>query len=98
MKAEEELPIFEIPLIIQDGAMLSPAKGMRLDEDTAFQYVVQITEEVEKVGGVLTLLWHPNAIINSTWWQLYLRLLEYLKQKNPFFGPVSTLAENFLNF
>lgn len=93
LKAEEELPIVEVPLIIQDGAMLSPAKGMRLDEDTAFQYIMQITEAVEMVGGVLTLLWHPNAVINPPWWNLYLRILEYLKEKNAWFGTVRQLVE-----
>jgi len=94
LKAEKELPIMEVPLIIQDGAMLSPVKGMRLDEDTAFQYVVQIADTVEQVGGVLTLLWHPNAIINSPWWNLYLRSLEYLKEKNAWFGSVSSITGN----
>jgi peptidoglycan/xylan/chitin deacetylase (PgdA/CDA1 family) len=88
LKAEKELPIVEIPLIIQDGAMLNPAKGMRLDEETAFQYVKQITEAVERVGGVLTLLWHPNAVIHPPWWELYCRSLEYLKEKDAWFGSV----------
>ena len=61
----------EIPLIIQDGAMLNPTKGMCLDEDTAFQYIKQIVGAVGKVGGVLTLLWHPNHIIKPDWWNLY---------------------------
>ncbi len=88
LNTEKELPIMEIPLIIQDGAMLSPAKGMRLDEETAFQYIEQITEAVEKVGGILTLLWHPNHIIKDDWWNLYLRTLKYLKEKNAWFGAV----------
>jgi len=67
--------------------MLSPAKGM-LDEETAFQYVKQIAETVEEVGGVLTLLWHPNHIIKPDWWNLYLRTLKYLKKKNAWFGSV----------
>ena len=45
----------EVPLIIQDGAMLDKIKGMRLDEDTAFQYIIQIADVVENVGGVLTV-------------------------------------------
>ena len=88
LKAEKQLPIMEIPLIIQDGAMLNPAKGMRLDKDTAFQYIKQITEAVEKVGGVLTLLWHPNYIIKPDWWDLCLMTLDYLKKKNAWFGAV----------
>jgi peptidoglycan/xylan/chitin deacetylase (PgdA/CDA1 family) len=95
LQADEELPITEIPLIIQDGAMLNPVKGMRLDEDTAFQYVVQITEAVERVGGVLTLLWHPNAVMNPPRWSLYLRSLEYLKGENAWFGSVRELAQHF---
>ena len=93
LKREEELPVIEIPLIVQDGAMLNPAKGLRLDEDTAFRYVVQMTEEVEKVGGVLTLLWHPNWIIIPHWWNLYLRILEYLQQKDAWFCSVKEVGE-----
>ena len=92
LKAEKELTIVEVPLIIQDGAMLHPNKGMRLDEDTAFQYVKQITEAVERVGGVLTLLWHPNAVINPPWWSLYLRTLDHLKVKDVWFGSVREIG------
>lgn len=88
LHAENELPILEIPLIVQDGAMLTPIKGLGLDEDTAFQYVVLITEAVEKVGGVLTILWHPHMINNMVWWNLYLRTIEYFQQKSPWFASV----------
>jgi len=98
LRAENELPIMEIPLIIQDGAMLNPAKGMRLDEETAFQYVKQIAEAVEKVGGVLTLLWHPNGIINQPWWDLYLRILKYLKEKDAWFGAVKEVGKQKVNY
>jgi len=93
LKTEKELPIKEMSLIIQDSAMLSPTKGMRLDENTAFQYIVQITNAVEKVGGILTLLWHPNNIIKPEWWRLYLRTLEYLKKKNALFGSVKEIGQ-----
>jgi len=85
----------EVPLIIQEGAMLNPKKGMRLDEETAFKYVVQITEAIERVGGILSLLWHPNAIIKQSEWNIYLRTLEYLKQKNAWFGGVRDVAERW---
>jgi peptidoglycan/xylan/chitin deacetylase (PgdA/CDA1 family) len=92
LKAETELPIIEMPLIIQDGAMLNSAKGMRIDEETAFEYVKQLTEAVERVGGVLTLLWHTNSVIDYPLWILYLRTLDYLKQKNVWYGSVKDLA------
>ena len=88
LQTEKELPIVEVPLIIQDAAMLNPLKGMRLDEDTAFQYIVQIAEAVERVGGILTLLWHSNAVTNYPWWDLYLQVLEYLEKKNAWFETI----------
>jgi len=95
LKAEAELPITEIPLVIQDGALLNPQKGMRLDEDTAFHYVVQVADAVERVGGVLTLLWHPNAIFRDSWWNLCLRSLDHLKSRNAWFGSVRDVARHW---
>ena len=93
LKAEEQLPVMEIPLILQDGAMLNLNKGLRLDEYAAFNYVVQIAEAVEKVGGVLTLLWHTNHIIDQAWWNLYVRILKYLKHKDVWFASVRKIGE-----
>lgn len=92
---KEELPIVEVPLIIQDVAMLHPVKGMRLDENTAVKYIKQITEAVRRVGGVLTLLWHTNAVSNPPVWHVYQYILEYLKEKNAWFGSVRDIVDNF---
>jgi peptidoglycan/xylan/chitin deacetylase (PgdA/CDA1 family) len=80
--SKKELPILEIPLIVQDTAMLNPTKGMRIDSKMALRYMLLIIEEVEKVGGVFTLLWHPNEIINRESWMLYRKILNYLREKN----------------
>ena len=93
LKKEAELPLLEIPLIIQDGAMLSPDKGLRLDEGVAFQYLAQITQAVAGVGGALTLIWHPHQIRDKAWWDLYLRALRYLKDENGWFCSVRELGE-----
>ncbi len=82
IESKTELPILEIPLIVQDMAMLNPSKGMSINSKMALHYVQIISEEVEKVGGVLTLLWHPNEIINRESWKLYQKLLCYLREKN----------------
>lgn len=97
LQAEEELPIMEVPLIIQDGAMLSQTKGMRLDISTAFQYIIQIAKSVEQVGGVLTLLWHPNTVMCYPWWDLYLRTLEYLRGRNAWFASVAEVGKTISN-
>ena len=86
LKNEEKLPILEIPLIIQDGAMLDRAKGMRLDGRTAFDYVRMLIEAVENVGGVLNLLWHPHYLDYPEWWALYGKTLEALSRKGAWFA------------
>ena len=77
--------------------MLNPLKGMRLDEETAYQYAIQLLEAVEKVGGVFTMLWHPNGILISHWWNLYLRILQMLTVKNTWLGSVRQIGEIFKN-
>jgi len=93
LRGENRLPIMEIPLIMQDGAMLNPTKGMRLDEERAFEYVIQMVRQVERVGGVLTLLWHPNHIIDEPWWNLYQHTLDYLNEKNVWFACIKEIGK-----
>ena len=93
LEAEEELPVFEIPLIVMDGALLNPNKGMRLDEETAFSYVIQMADVVKRVGGVFTLLWHADSIAKTGRLNLYLRMLEYLKEQNAWFASVRDAGE-----
>lgn len=92
-KDRQEIPVLEIPLIIQDTAMLSPVKGLRLDEYTAFKYVIQIANAVEKVGGVLTLLWHADRILEPGWLNLYVQTLQYLRGKNVWFCSIKELGK-----
>lgn len=95
LENKKKLSIMEVPLIIQDTAMMNPQKGMRIDAETAFRYVVQLTEAVELVGGVMTLLWHPNAVIEPEKWHLYKRILAYLEEKNAWFATTKTVGDWF---
>jgi len=62
----EEKTLLQIPLIAQDGALLLADKGMRLNPDEAFKYVSQLLQSVKRVGGVLTLSWHPHTMTSPT--------------------------------
>jgi len=87
------LLILEIPLIVQDGALLNPRKGLRLDEEAAFRYVAQMADAVETVGGVLTLLWHADSVAIPSWYNLYHQVLEFLKTRNAWFGSVGEVGK-----
>lgn len=88
LRAESPLPLLEIPLTLQDGALLSARKGLRLDENTAYRYVVKIIDATAEVGGVANLLWHPHVIATEAWWRVYTRALRYLHEKGAWFGTV----------
>lgn len=92
LASDERLPILELPLIAQDGALLNPNKGLTLDESTAFSYLVQLADEVEEVGGVLTLNWHPRFAGVPSWWNLYTRVLEHLRARDAWFGSVEEIG------
>lgn len=96
LQANKELTIVEIPLIIQDSAMLSPLKGLRIDEETAYRYIVQLAQAVEAVGGVLTLLWHPNAVSREKSILLYSRILTYLCEQNCWLSSVKEIGDWWL--
>lgn len=89
---DEQLPLTEVPLIIQDGALLSRTKGLRLDPRTAFDYVKQLTCAVEEVGGVLTVLWHPDYIYDQDWWGLYCEMLQYFRAKNAYMSSLGDIG------
>lgn len=56
--------------------------------------VAHLQEMQACLRDILTLLWHPNGVISPTWWNLYLRNLEYLKEKNAWFGSVRGIGED----
>lgn len=97
LQAEQTLEIVEIPLIIQDSAMLSPVKGLQIDEETAYGYVVQLAEAVAAVGGVLTLLWHPNEVHREKRILLYSRILNYLRTQNCWLTSIKEIGSWWLN-
>lgn len=92
LQANKALPIIEIPLIIQDSAMLSPIKGLRIDEETAYGYIIQLAQAVEAVAGVLTLLWHPNEVSREKSIVLYSRILHYLRKQNCWLSSVKEIG------
>lgn len=71
------LNILEIPLIIEDLPFFR--------YHNPWEEFLKILEEVEKHGGVLTLLWH-HSVFNKYefpgWSDAYEKIIEYCKKKN----------------
>ncbi len=87
------LPVLELPLIIQDGAMFNNRKGMRLDKGKALEYIQMIAKKIKEVGGILTLLWHPHLIVDEISWNTFQDALKILKKDDPWFATVSEIGD-----
>ena len=93
LKADQSLPLLQVPLTIQDGAMLAPGKGMRLDSAKAIEYIELLINEVREVGGVLTLSWHPHTFNRPAYFDVYGQVLELLEKETPWFATVNEVGE-----
>ncbi|HEY6867446.1 MAG TPA: polysaccharide deacetylase family protein [Candidatus Eisenbacteria bacterium] len=66
----QALPVMEIPQHVMDGALFTP-NALEYDADRAIRHCVKLMDEVEAVGGCLTLSWHPNSIQVPPYWAVY---------------------------
>jgi peptidoglycan/xylan/chitin deacetylase (PgdA/CDA1 family) len=81
LKEEREIKILEIPLTLMDVALFTQ---MRLDFNQAWDCTKNLIDKVEKLNGVITLLWH-NMIFGCSfrkdWLKLYEKTLKYCSEK-----------------
>ncbi len=68
------LSLLEVPQHVMDGALFT-TNALEYDEELALRLCVHLLDEVESVGGCLTLSWHPNVIDDPTCWAVYEALL-----------------------
>jgi hypothetical protein len=67
--------LLEIPLLVMDGTLLV---YMKLSEEESARQVQDLLNRCRAVGGVFTLVWHNNHLLDATYRSLYLRLLNLI--------------------
>ncbi|UCF30258.1 MAG: hypothetical protein JSV26_09330 [bacterium] len=78
--------VLELPLHVQDTAMLYPAR-MNLSESDAFTLCQELISKLAIFGGVLTVNWHQRSLgPERNWDEFYLRLLAALDSENVWFA------------
>ncbi len=88
--------LLEIPMIMQDSALLLDSKGMRLDVDTAMRYYDLLVQRIENTGGVLTLSWHPHMISVPGYFELYTQMLADIVKRDVWFTTIEGLGNWWL--
>lgn len=82
LKEKREIEILEIPLIIMDTTLFTQ---MHLDFNQAWECTKTLIDKVEKLNGVITLLWHNlvfGCSFRKAWVKLYQKTLEYCSEKD----------------
>jgi hypothetical protein len=71
-----EADLLEIPLVVMDRTMLG---YMKLNREQSLAAILSLIEKCRMVGGVFTLLWHNNSLLNPLYREIYFQLLPLLE-------------------
>jgi len=61
---QSEIDLLEVPLIIQDGALLR-SSGLELSPTMARSVILRLFDTIERVQGIATLLFHPHTFVDA---------------------------------
>jgi peptidoglycan/xylan/chitin deacetylase (PgdA/CDA1 family) len=89
LKTEKVISIWEIPLAIMDGTLF---EYMSLDVAGAWQITRRLIDTVEKLGGVITILWHNTSMLGENI-KYYRKILDYCQEKNAWMTSCDDLYE-----
>jgi hypothetical protein len=87
--------LMELPLGVMDTALFYPSY-LDLDHADAKRLVWSILDDVERLGGILTINWHDRSIFPERQWdEFYLELLGELKARKAWMPTASAAVEWF---
>lgn len=81
-----------VPLTLMDGALF---RGLGLAPPAALAATLAHLDEVEAVGGMAGLLWHPNVVAEDLypgWWDCFTAALDRLEQRGAWVAPAGEIA------
>ena len=71
-----ELPLLEIPMVIQDGALFGN-NALEYNNDLAKKSIITILNRIINVEGCITFSFHPNYFYLDNYRELYRWMIEY---------------------
>jgi peptidoglycan/xylan/chitin deacetylase (PgdA/CDA1 family) len=79
----------EVPLVLMDGHL----RSMIRTPEQAIHQCERILATVAKVGGCLTINWHPNHVNNPTYWSAFRYLIEGARQRDAWFATIGEVGD-----
>jgi hypothetical protein len=87
--------LLELPMHLQDGALFFPNR-LGLSDDEASERCGSLIRNAQKLGGVLTVIWHDRSHGPERFWgDFYARLVARLKTLNVWFGTAGEVVAWF---
>lgn len=91
--AGQFIDMIEIPLIVMDVTLW---KYMNLGLEASFELFCRLVDDVERLNGVFTLLWHNHSFSGDEG-KLYTMVMEYLIERDPWFATSRDVAQHWRN-
>ena len=85
--------VVEVPLLLHDVALFA-VHGLECDETLGRAYIVTVMDAVERVGGCLTVNWHPSWWPDERFAGSYRFLLEEARRRGAWGGSMDALARH----
>jgi len=86
----EALDLVELPMLVGDVALLR-ADALELGLELAWETLAAFIGRISEIGGVATLVFHPNNLEHSDHAELFRRTIEHGKEGNAWFASVRDL-------
>lgn len=90
--ARRSLELLEVPLVVQDGALLGEI-GIGADAKDAQRAVRQVFDEAAETGGAVTIVFHPDKLARSDWLALFEWTLDQALERGAWTASLRDLDE-----
>ncbi|MFN2627995.1 MAG: hypothetical protein ABR569_05075 [Gaiellaceae bacterium] len=79
------LNLLQVPLLVHDGALLRP-DALELDVELATDVIRTFVDRAAELGGLATMIFHPNNIEREDYLELFTRSIEYGLERGGWFA------------
>lgn len=81
----EALDLLQVPLLVHDGALLRP-DALELDVELAGEILRSFVDTAAEVGGLATLIFHPNNLDRDEYVELFRTALQHGRERGGWFA------------
>lgn len=86
---QQEYPLYEIPFSLMDYAWIRPGE----DEDATWQRFLNVAGVVQRVGGLLNILWHPNNLAEPLFRPYWEKMIDWLNNTDFYQDTLSNILQ-----